>query len=60
MGSPGSGKTTVGRMLGAFLGKTAVDVDNDHLESYWGMSVAEKVTKTRSLLLSCHLEITIQ
>ena len=44
MGSPGSGKTTIGRMLGAYLGKTAVDVDNDHLESYWGMSVAEKAT----------------
>ena len=43
MGSPGSGKTTVGRILAAKLGRSVIDIDNDHLESYWGMTVAEKV-----------------
>ncbi|XP_013410220.1 threonine synthase-like 1 isoform X2 [Lingula anatina] len=43
MGSPGSGKTTVGRLLGDRLGKRVIDVDNDHLESYWNMSVADKL-----------------
>ena len=43
MGSPGAGKTTVGRILGERLGLPVVDVDDHHLESYWGMSVADKV-----------------
>lgn len=47
MGSPGSGKTTVGRILGKSLGMPVIDVDDHHLEPYWGMSVAKKV-KTRS------------
>ncbi len=52
MGSPGSGKTTVGKLLGSYLGKSVIDVDNDHLESFWGMTVADKVS---IFLLSCVL-----
>ena len=44
MGSPGSGKTTIGRILGPALDKEVVDVDNDFLESHWKMSVADKVS----------------
>ena len=29
MGSPGAGKTTVGRILGHHLGKDVIDVDDD-------------------------------
>ena len=43
MGSPGAGKTSVGRMLGGCLGKEVIDVDDDVLENVWGMTVAEKV-----------------
>lgn len=43
MGSPGAGKTTVGKLLAQSLGKDAIDVDNDHLEKVWRMPVAEKV-----------------
>lgn len=43
MGSPGAGKTTVGRLVAQSLGKQAIDVDNDHLEKVWNMTVAEKV-----------------
>lgn len=45
MGSPGSGKTTVGRILGQRLSRSVIDVDNDFLESHWGMPVAQKVGK---------------
>jgi len=43
MGSPGAGKTSVGRILGHHLGRKVVDVDDDVLETVWGMSVADKV-----------------
>lgn len=43
MGSPGSGKTTVGRILSSKLKCNNVDIDNDFLEKHWGMTVAEKV-----------------
>jgi shikimate kinase len=43
MDSPGSGKTTVGRILGKNLGMPVIDIDDHHLEPYWGMSVANKV-----------------
>ena len=43
MGSPGAGKTTVGRILANRLGRKVVDVDDDVLETVWGMSVADKV-----------------
>ena len=43
MGSPGAGKTTVGRILGHHLGREVIDVDDDVLEKVWGISVAKKV-----------------
>ncbi|XP_041346927.1 threonine synthase-like 1 [Gigantopelta aegis] len=42
MGSPGSGKTTTSKILGKLLSKPVIDIDDDHLEPLWGMSVAEK------------------
>ena len=42
-GAPGSGKTTVAKMLAEKLDMKAIDVDDDHLEPLWGMPVAEKV-----------------
>eukprot|EP00058_Branchiostoma_floridae_P021190 XP_002606680.1 hypothetical protein BRAFLDRAFT_209525 [Branchiostoma floridae] len=45
MGSPGAGKTTVGRILARMLDKPVVDIDNDHLESYWGIPVAEQLSR---------------
>ena len=44
MGSPGAGKTMVGRMLGDLLRREVVDVDDDVLEKVWGMTVADKVS----------------
>ena len=43
MGSPGAGKTSVGRILGGQLGRKVVDIDDDVLENAWAMTVAEKV-----------------
>ena len=43
MGSPGAGKSTVGRRLGKMIGLPVVDIDDDYLEKYWNMSVADKV-----------------
>ena len=43
MGSPGAGKTTVGRLLSDRLGMPVIDIDNDYLEKVWSMPVAEKV-----------------
>lgn len=40
MGPPGCGKTTVGKLLGKFLGRPVVDVDNDVLEPFWGQPVS--------------------
>jgi len=48
MGSPGAGKTTIGRMLGDHLGKEVIDVDDDILEKVWGMTVAEKLLQVGS------------
>ncbi|XP_078677756.1 threonine synthase-like 1 [Branchiostoma floridae x Branchiostoma belcheri] len=45
MGSPGAGKTTVGRLLAGMLDKPVVDIDNDHLESHWGMPVSEQLSR---------------
>nr|KAG5706000.1 hypothetical protein BaRGS_028109 [Batillaria attramentaria] len=39
----GCGKTTVGQALASQLGIPAVDVDDDHLEPYWGMAVSNKL-----------------
>ena len=43
MGPPGSGKTTVGRILGDKLGCCVIDVDSDVLEKAWNMSASEKL-----------------
>ena len=54
MGSPGAGKTTVGRILGHHLGKEVIDVDDDVLEKVWGISVAEKVQPSEKQCASRH------
>lgn len=43
MGPPGSGKTSVGRILGHKLGCPVIDVDDDVLEKDWNMSVSNKL-----------------
>ncbi|KAK2859687.1 hypothetical protein Q5P01_004307 [Channa striata] len=43
MGPPGSGKTTVGKIVGHKLGLPVVDVDDDVLETTWKMPVAAKL-----------------
>ncbi|CAJ0934838.1 unnamed protein product [Ranitomeya imitator] len=43
MGPPGSGKTSVGRILGQKLGCPVIDVDDDVLEKTWNMSVSNKL-----------------
>ncbi|CAH2282248.1 threonine synthase-like 1 [Pelobates cultripes] len=43
MGPPGSGKTSVGKILGHKLDCPVVDVDDDVLEKKWNMSVSEKL-----------------
>ena len=42
-GSPGAGKTTVGQAVAKRLGLPVLDMDNDILESVWGMPVSQKV-----------------
>ncbi len=44
MGSPGSGKTSIGRALGPRLGMPVLDIDDDFLEVHWNTSVADKVS----------------
>lgn len=43
MGSPGSGKSTVARILAKKLNKPSIDIDNDILEPMWGIKISEKV-----------------
>ncbi|XP_044149370.1 threonine synthase-like 1 [Bufo gargarizans] len=43
MGPPGSGKTSVGRVLGQKLSCPVIDVDDDVLEKTWNMSVSSKL-----------------
>eukprot|EP01126_Amoeba_proteus_P055494 TRINITY_DN6893_c0_g2_i5.p1 TRINITY_DN6893_c0_g2~~TRINITY_DN6893_c0_g2_i5.p1 ORF type:complete len:764 (-),score=110.97 TRINITY_DN6893_c0_g2_i5:39-2132(-) len=45
MGPPGCGKTSIGKILGRKLDKQVIDVDDDFLEPYWGVSVAEKLSE---------------
>ena len=49
MGSPGCGKTTLGRILSSKLDRPVIDIDDDHLEPLWGMPVSEKVFSNLSL-----------
>jgi shikimate kinase len=44
MGSPGSGKSTVARILAEKLNRPSIDIDNDVLEPLWGVKVSEKVS----------------
>lgn len=44
MGSPGSGKSTVARILAKKLNKPSIDIDNDILEPMWGIKISEKVS----------------
>ncbi|XP_042332074.1 threonine synthase-like 1 [Sceloporus undulatus] len=48
MGPPGSGKTTVGKIIGQKLDASFIDVDDDILETTWNMSVAEKLKEVGS------------
>src|SRR5690242_5273512 len=43
MGAPGSGKSSVGRVLSKLLGKKLIDIDDDYLEPLWGKSVAAQL-----------------
>jgi len=46
MGPPGSGKTSVSKVLSAKLGMPVCDIDNDHLEDVWKPhSVADKLAE---------------
>ena len=45
IGLPGSGKTTVGKLLASKLKCSVYDVDDHHLESVWGCPVADKLTE---------------
>ncbi len=42
-GPPGSGKSAVSKILGQIMNLPVYDVDDDHLEQDWNMSVAEKL-----------------
>ncbi|PFX21328.1 Threonine synthase-like 1 [Stylophora pistillata] len=48
MGSPGAGKTSVGRILGRYLQREVIDIDDDVLEKVWRMTVAEKLSQVGS------------
>lgn len=42
-GPPGSGKSAVSKILGEIMNLPVYDVDDDHLEKDWNVSVAEKL-----------------
>jgi len=44
-GPPGSGKTTVAHIIGNFLRRKIIDVDNDVLEPCWGEKVQDVVKR---------------
>jgi shikimate kinase len=44
-GPPGSGKSTIAKLLSEKIGLSLIDVDDDILEKNWGVSVAEKLEK---------------
>lgn len=43
IGSPGSGKSTIGKLLAKLLSLQFLDVDDDHLEKVWNCSVSKKL-----------------
>eukprot|EP00457_Paulinella_chromatophora_P001455 gb/GEZN01001457.1/.p1 GENE.gb/GEZN01001457.1/~~gb/GEZN01001457.1/.p1 ORF type:complete len:830 (-),score=128.25 gb/GEZN01001457.1/:495-2984(-) len=43
MGPPGSGKTTIAKLLSRRLGWNTLDVDNDILETVWGAPVSQRL-----------------
>lgn len=43
IGLPGAGKTTVAKLLASKLNTHVYDVDDHHLESVWGIPVADKL-----------------
>ncbi|XP_006811616.2 threonine synthase-like 1 [Saccoglossus kowalevskii] len=45
IGCPGSGKTTVGKILSTHLAMSVLDFDNDILEPYWEMAVGDKLSQ---------------
>lgn len=44
-GPPGAGKTSVAKLLGKFLNMPTYDVDDDHLETFWGTTVSQKLSE---------------
>ncbi len=44
-GPPGSGKSFISKLLGQRLNMKVYDVDDDHLEKDWNMSVADKLSE---------------
>ena len=42
-GPPGSGKSYLSKLLGKELDMEVYDIDDDHLESIWGVTVGEKL-----------------
>jgi len=44
-GPPGSGKTSVGKVLGKLLNMPTYDVDDDHLEAFWKTTVSKKLAE---------------
>lgn len=59
MGSPGSGKTSLGKLIGKKLGMITLDIDDDLLEKHWLMSVAEKVMMSFGRISSLFMFIII-
>jgi len=45
MGNPGCGKTTVGRYLASILKLPCIDIDNDYLETKWGTTVSDMLSR---------------
>jgi shikimate kinase len=45
MGPPGSGKTTISKVLGKLLIMPVYDVDDDHLEVDWKTTVSDKLSQ---------------
>jgi shikimate kinase len=42
-GPPGSGKSYIAKKLASKLNMPLYDIDDDHLEKEWGMTVADKL-----------------